>query len=110
MYQLPSIKHSKRSIKLILLFCALFVKSNAFATDQVKSQYGDFYHLGGIDNLCKDYETLIILESQRIKEKDGKSKPYYPNNDELSSVFRILGLSEKIGNDRLGKELEKCIK
>lgn len=100
----------KPSIKLLFLLLSLSTKAYGFTTEQITSKYGNFYYLGGVETLCKDYEKLILIESQRIKEKNNKSKSYYPTNDEISSVFRILALSEKIGTERLGHEIERCIK
>jgi hypothetical protein len=97
-------------IKQIIIFSFFCIAITVFAGDEISSSEGNFFYKGGIETLCKDYEVIIRIENQRIKEKNGDSKPKISSNDDISSMFRIMGAAERIGNDRLSKEIEKCIK
>jgi len=60
--------------------------------------------------LCEDYKVFIELELQRLElAKAGKS-PSITSNEKLSSVFRVVGLIEKVGEQKFNELVQQCWK
>lgn len=76
------------------------IASDEIDTDGVRTEYK-----GGIQAFCRDYAVLIELESKRTK---GELKGLI-NNDQISSTMRVMGLVERVGNERVGVLVQKCI-
>lgn len=98
----------RKKIFYCILISSLF-HFNAFALDEINLNGEIIYYKGGQDVFCKDYEAIIIMESNRIQGKSPYASPRGPSNDEISSTFRIMGLSERVGGEKIGKIIEKCV-
>lgn len=91
-----------------IFLVAMFFCVAAQASDEIIIDGITAFYKGGQEKLCKDYEVLIKLEHERIKEKNNGKKNGIASNDDISSVFRVMGLEERIGGEKLSKAFEKC--
>lgn len=96
-------KNLKFRLTLLVLICVTAQASDEILIDGVAA-----FYKGGQETLCKDYEVLIKLEHERIKEKNGGKKNGVASNDDISSIFRVMGLEERVGGEKLAKAMEKC--
>lgn len=95
--------------KIFLCILGFLLHSNAHASDEIYLNGESIFYKGGESTFCKDYEVIVILEGKRIQEKNSKSPPKIVTNDDISSTFRIMGLAERVGGEKMSKILEKCI-
>lgn len=58
--------------------------------------------------ICEDYKVLIELEQQRLELAKAGKPPPITSNEKLSSVFRVLGLIEKLGEEKFNAVVQQC--
>jgi hypothetical protein len=99
--------NSLKMKKFIVATIFLSVNS-AYAEDYINVDGEKHSYKGGRVALCKDYEILITLEKQRIEDQKRNVKSKITSNDNLSAVFRFMGIMERIDNERVSKILNDC--
>jgi hypothetical protein len=92
-----------------LIVAIIFLSVNfAYAEDYINFDGEKHSYKGGKLALCKDYEILITLEKQRIEDQNRNVKGKITSNDNISAIFRFMGIIERVGNERVSKILNEC--
>lgn len=95
-------------MKKFIVASILLSVNFAYAEDFVNVDGEKYSYKGGKVALCKDYEIAVKLEKQRIEDQKRNITGKITSNDNISAVFRIMGIVERIGNERVTKILNDC--
>ena len=87
---------AQRAVVMLSLFLSVSMPSLSNTNDK--------------QQVCEDYKVFIELEQKRLElAKAGKS-PQIISNEKLSSVFRVVGLIEKVGEQKYNELVQQCWK
>lgn len=99
----------KVAVVISCLTCSLNAQEINNSVDDAVFINGNAHsYRGGLKQFCLDTQTIMLQEAKRLEaEKSGKQLGI-SSNDVTSSIFRFMGLYERIGEQRVNLVIAQC--